>query len=105
MTNSPDLLDSTNSPDSINSPVSTNSSDSPIIKKKEYNIYIYQKTHLPRNGWLQGCFRCYNITAETMLFPQNYKQTKNFVFYTCPKCKFHINARGQINERLSFQSC
>jgi hypothetical protein len=55
------------------------------------NIYIFQDTHLPKQGWLQGCFRCYNITAETMEYPQNYKTYKRFLFYLCPKCKLHIN--------------
>lgn len=26
-------------------------------------IYLFTPTHLPRNGWLQGCVRCNMITG------------------------------------------
>lgn len=34
-------------------------------------IFLSQKTHLPRNGWLQGCIICSEITG-------NYKRVKKY---------------------------
>ena len=52
-------------------------------------IYIYKDSHLPENGWFQGCFRCGTITARIFLFTtfnsNNYLY--EFIIYTCPDCK------------------
>ena len=31
-------------------------------------IYLYKETHLPTEGWLQGCFICDTITSKTEEF-------------------------------------
>ena len=31
-------------------------------------IYLYKETHLPAEGWLQGCFICDTITSKTEEF-------------------------------------
>ena len=50
-------------------------------------MYIYKNTHLPKNGWLQGCFVCNTITSSY----ETYKITKplpnmRYVLYCCQYC-------------------
>jgi len=59
----------------------------PIIKK----LYIYEETHLPAIGWLQGCITCGTITSHMRLFTvvnnDILKKTNEIYSYLCPKCK------------------
>jgi len=32
------------------------------------NVYLYRDSHLPEQGWLQSCFRCYTITSRLYSF-------------------------------------
>ena len=51
-------------------------------------IYLYKNTHLPRDGWLQGCFNCQQITSRVYLY-RKITQKENiyeFYFYRCKSC-------------------
>ena len=54
-------------------------------------MYIYKETHLPKEGWLQGCFLCHIITGNCEIFSRyyNYENKKliEFVVYLCHRCK------------------
>ena len=55
------------------------------------NVYLFRETHLPIDGWLQGCFKCYIITSRIFLFKtiKNNKNNKIYEFhiYTCKRCQ------------------
>ena len=59
----------------------------PTIRK----VYLYEETHLPQKGWLQGCMVCGIITSRLLLFDTKYdtKNKKKYEIYTyiCPKCQ------------------
>ena len=44
----------------------------PTIRK----VYLYEETHLPQKGWMQGCMVCGIITSRLLLFDTKY-DTKN----------------------------
>ena len=50
-------------------------------------INIYKQTHLPEEGWFQGCFMCSQITGRTYEFNigEEIENTK-FIVYLCPNC-------------------
>ena len=51
-------------------------------------MYIYKGTHLPRYGWLQGCFVCYAITGSLEDYQLSIKvENMRFVLYCCPLCR------------------
>ena len=54
-------------------------------KKK---IYIYLKSHLPENGWLQSCFNCEQITSKCLLYETFHKNNEKYEFnvYVCGHC-------------------
>jgi hypothetical protein len=58
------------------------------MNKKEY---IFKKTHLPKEGWLQGCFRCWDITGQYSLYKKDYILNIIYYVYLCPKCYDKIN--------------
>ena len=43
-------------------------------------IYLYKETHLPAEGWLQGCFICDTITSKTEDFKPNIVNEKNQIY-------------------------
>lgn len=50
-------------------------------------INIYKQTHLPEDGWFQGCFLCSQITGRTYDFdPAQKLENTRFVVYVCPNC-------------------
>ena len=51
-------------------------------------IFIYNKSELPRSGWFQLCYYCNTITARTVLFHMFYNKKVLYEFhvYTCPSC-------------------
>ena len=50
-------------------------------------INIYKQTHLPEEGWFQGCFMCSQITAKTYeLKPEQRLENTKFMVYICPDC-------------------
>ena len=54
-------------------------------------LYIYEETHLPEIGWLQGCIVCGTITSHMRLFTvvnnDKLKKTYEIYSYLCPNCK------------------
>ena len=58
---------------------------------KEY-LYIPQK-NLPKEGWLQACINCGNITANTQRLKKTF--TKEYIIYLCKSCQ----KRDLINEK------
>lgn len=72
---------------------------------------IYSESHLPKNGWIQGCFTCVNPTSNTLQYPY---LDKTHTLYLCRKCfkhnkdttkaqelsfKLHTSIKRYINER------
>ena len=51
-------------------------------------INIYKATHLPEEGWLQGCYICSSVTARTIDHepPEVWDKTR-FTVYMCPLCQ------------------
>lgn len=51
-------------------------------------INIYKATHLPEEGWLQGCYICSTITGRTVDHrpPETWEKHK-FNVYMCPHCQ------------------
>lgn len=51
-------------------------------------INIYKNTHLPEDGWLQGCYICSEITGNTIDHKlHELWENHRFVVYICPRCK------------------
>jgi hypothetical protein len=67
-------------------------------------IYIFNECHLPDNGWLQGCFKCDQITSKVTLFKTFHKDENLYEFYvyTCGKCK--KNFKKLDNDWLCFNN-
>jgi hypothetical protein len=70
-----------------------------IILRK---IYIFSDTHLPENGWLQGCYECGGITSRTILYKTKYRYKKKykFIMHLCPRCKRQLEKNSQQNNKL-----
>lgn len=51
-------------------------------------INIYKATHLPEEGWLQGCYICSCITGKTISHnPREIWEKTRFVIYMCHICQ------------------
>ena len=52
-------------------------------------IELFQKTHLPKKGWIQGCFNCKNITSKLKHITtiSNNNKTYKFYCFICKDCK------------------
>jgi len=52
-------------------------------------IDIYEETHLPKEGWLQGCFRCRNITSLKINMRKVKRRGRTYKFdvYACKDCR------------------
>jgi hypothetical protein len=52
------------------------------------NVYLFHETHLPEEGWFQGCYKCEMITSKTICYKNIhvYDKTIKFVVYICNKC-------------------
>ena len=53
-------------------------------------IYVYEESHLPRRGWLQGCIMCAITTSKLVLFDTILNKKKQITYeiytYICPNC-------------------
>ena len=59
-------------------------------------IYLFQKSHLPNDGWLQGCIICGEVTGNykrikkyklpLKLLCYNNLRNKEIYGYVCGKC-------------------
>jgi hypothetical protein len=56
---------------------------------KPKRIYLYTESHLPENGWFQGCLRCASITARLQLHKTIIMAdlTKEVYVYICIPCQ------------------
>ena len=59
---------------------------------------IYQKSHMPKGGWFQGCFLCSTITARTEKY-NGYK--KNYKVYLCPYCGRNLKITEDMRKKLN----
>ena len=61
-------------------------------------IYIYKDTKMPENGWLQGCFICYQITGRLLTFDtkETSKNITEYVVFVCPECKKQLNQKEEL---------
>jgi uncharacterized protein YlaI len=70
----------------------------PTIRK----VYLYEETHLPQKGWLQGCMVCGIITSRLLLFDTKYdtKNKKKYEIYTyiCPKCQKKLDDKEILDK-------
>lgn len=63
-------------------------------------VYLYSETHLPVNGWLQGCWECDIITSKTKKYKtiNTVKRIYKFIIYLCPSCKKQTVKTDKIDE-------
>ena len=54
---------------------------------------IFTQTHLPKDGWIQGCFLCIRPTANTITYESKQKKRQ----YICAKI---VKRKIQIPQRL-----
>ena len=67
-------------------------------------MYIYKGTHLPRDGWLQGCFICTNITSKTEKYELSITVPNiRFVLFCCPLCRNMRKKSNKLEKRLQKQ--
>lgn len=70
----------------------------PTIRK----VYLYEETHLPQKGWMQGCMVCGIITSRLLLFDTKYdtKNKKKYEIYTyiCPKCQKKLDDKEILDK-------
>ena len=68
-------------------------------------IYIYKDTKMPEQGWLQGCFICYQITGRLLVY--NTKETSRniteYAVFVCPDCKKKLNTDNKLHEEYKFK--
>ena len=75
--------------------------------KKLKQIYIYRDSHLPEEGWLQSCFKCYQFTSKTILFKTYKTKKKNVEYYweiyihVCNKCNNYLKDDKNYDEFLN----
>ena len=52
-------------------------------------IELFKKTHLPKKGWIQGCFNCKNPTSKLKHITTISNNNTNYDFYChiCKHCK------------------
>ena len=72
------------------------------INKIEKIIELYEESHLPIKGWIQGCMLCGTKTSITITYKKI--ETKNVIYiinmYYCKDCKFHQNIKKE--EHINF---
>jgi hypothetical protein len=70
----------------------------PTLRK----VYLYEETHLPQKGWLQGCMICGVITSHLLLFKTKFDEKKEMKYeiytYICPNCKKNLKNKEALNK-------
>jgi len=60
-------------------------------------FFIFKDTHLPVQGWLQGCFICNSITGQTEDYVTNLGDIDTqYVVYLCGSCKQLKDCNGPL---------
>ncbi len=69
-------------------------------------IELFQKTKLPKNGWIQGCFYCKTPTSRLKHITSisNKKKKIQFVCFICKHCK-DIFKKNQILHYNFIKDC
>lgn len=77
------------------------------FKKKETikeikNINIYDKTHLPKDGWFQGCFNCGTITKYKIGIYEYETTIYKYIFqiFRCQCCERRHNREEKVFEKF-----
>jgi hypothetical protein len=70
--------------DSSSDSLSDSSSLTDNIPKKELYIY-YENEKMPKNGWMQSCFKCELFTAKTLIYREEVGRI--YFVYICNNCK------------------
>ena len=76
--------------------------ENPMIKK---DLYIYTETGLPKNGWLQGCYNCGDITSNFNHYKKIYKSCREYDIniYLCRRCnKYYINRYREFIDFMKY---
>ena len=72
----------------------------PTIRK----VFLYEETHLPQKGWLQGCMVCGIITSHLLLFKTKFDEKKEMKYeiytYICPNCKKNIKNKKALKHYI-----
>jgi hypothetical protein len=63
------------------------------------NVYMFSDTHLPERGWLQGCYKCGEITSRTITYKTKTKYLKifKFIVHLCPRCQRQLKDNTPMN--------
>ena len=66
-------------------------------------IYIYKETSMPEEGWLKGCFICYQITGRLLTYDtkETSKSVTEYVVFVCPHCKKELTKKPQLKEEYN----
>ena len=68
-------------------------------------MYIYKESHLPAEGWLQGCFVCYAITGQCDVFSKksSHRVVTEHVVYLCPHCKKMVERNEELKKEYEMK--
>lgn len=74
-----------------------------VFHKPCKQISLYRKSHLPKNGWIQACFLCYNYTSDTVCVKEKEyaKYILEFNTYVCESCQYGILPPKEFNIELT----
>jgi len=67
------------------------------LNDESEHIYIYNKSKLPKEGWMQLCILCYCITGQTEEYTNDFELGKNYIVYVCSSCKYRKNRNIIVN--------
>lgn len=73
---------------------------------KKHTVTIHEASNLPREGWLQPCVVCKEITGNIMnvVVINTECRTINYEAYLCLKCENKLMCRNTYNIELSFKT-
>jgi hypothetical protein len=67
------------------------------------NIYIFRESKLPKEGWIQSCFHCYEFTSGEILYKRKKvdKIIYQFNIALCPRCRRIFRESPGLNMEFS----
>jgi len=59
-------------------------------------IMLYRNSYLPKSGWLQSCFYCYQVTGNKILYKTIQKPSYlyDIKVYLCKHCQIEFTHRN-----------
>ena len=57
-------------------------------------VYIYKESHLPSEGWLQGCFGCVGITGSCQVYKRH--DGIEYIVYLCDRCVSYLKDDDEL---------